>query len=154
MQGAKLEQEIRARDICRHGHLAMRVLVVEDDPSVGAAIRMMLDREGYETIIAPDADAGIEAFESFQFDLAVVDIFLPGTSGLSTIAEFRRRAPTVPILAMSGFRFRDAMEPGLDFLGMAALAGAVVCLRKPFESRQLITAVRASLDRQLPVFSP
>jgi DNA-binding response OmpR family regulator len=115
---------------------------------------MMLDREGYETIIAPDADAGIEAFESFQFDLAVVDIFLPGTSGLSTIAEFRRRAPTVPILAMSGFRFRDAMEPGLDFLGMAALAGAVVCLRKPFESRQLITAVRASLDRQLPVSAP
>jgi DNA-binding response OmpR family regulator len=46
------------------------------------------------------------------------------------------------------------MEPGLDFLGMAALAGAVVCLRKPFESRQLIAAVRASLDRQLPVFSP
>lgn len=132
----------------------MRVLVVEDDPSVGAAIRMILDREGYETTIAPDADAGIGAFESLQFDLVLVDIFLPGKSGLSIIAEVGRRAPTVPILAMSGFRFRDSMEPGLDFLGMAALAGAVVCLRKPFESRQLIAAVRASLDRQLPVFSP
>jgi DNA-binding response OmpR family regulator len=124
----------------------MRVLVVEDDPSVGAAIRMMLDREGYDTVIALDADAGMTAFESFHFDLAIVDIFMPGISGLSVIVRFRQRAPAVPILAMSGFRFRDSMDPALDFLGMAAQAGAAVCLRKPFAPAQLLTAVSASLD--------
>jgi DNA-binding response OmpR family regulator len=124
----------------------MRILVVEDDPSVGAAMRIMLDREGYDTVVAPDADTGIRAFESLPFDLAIVDIFMPGMSGLATIAGFRRRAPAVPLLAMSGFIFRDSVDPGLDFLGMAAQAGAAVCLRKPFTPRELMTAVRASLD--------
>jgi DNA-binding response OmpR family regulator len=131
-----------------------RVLVVEDDPSVGAAIRMMLDREGYDTVIAQDAVAGMRAFETLHFDLAIVDIFMPEMSGLMTIAGFRQRAPAVPILAMSGFRFRDSMDPALDFLGMAAKAGAAVCLRKPFAPGQLLAAVCASLNSSLPVLAP
>jgi DNA-binding response OmpR family regulator len=128
----------------------MRVLVVEDDPSVGAAIRLMLEREGYDAVIAPDADAGMTALESFQFDLAIVDIFLPGTNGIAAIARFRQRAPAVPILAMSGFRFRDSMDPALDFLAMATQAGAAACLRKPFAPRQLLVAIFASLGPALP----
>lgn len=124
----------------------MRVLIIEDDPSVGAAIQMMLDREGCDTVHAPDADMGMQAFESSSFDLVIVDIFMPGINGLKTIAEFRNRAPAVPVLAISGFRFRDSMDPGLDYLGLAAEAGATGCLRKPFTSEQLMAAVRASLD--------
>jgi DNA-binding response OmpR family regulator len=124
----------------------MRVLIIEDDPSVGAAIQMMLGREGCDAVYAPDADAGMKAFESSRFDLVIVDIFMPGMNGLKTIAEFKNRTPDVPVLAISGFRFRDSMGPGLDFLGMADEAGAAVCLRKPFTSEQLMTAVRASMD--------
>jgi DNA-binding response OmpR family regulator len=94
----------------------MRVLVVEDDPSVGEAIRMTLDREGYDTVVALEADSGTRAFESERFDLAIVDIFLPGVSGLAAIAEFCRLAPATPIVAISGFRFRDTTDPNLDFL--------------------------------------
>jgi len=134
--------------------MMLQILVVEDDPSVGAAIRMLLDREGYDTVIAPDADAGIRAFEALPFDLAIVDIFMPGMSGLAIIARFRQWAPAVPILAMSGFRFRDSMDPGLDFLAMAAQAGAGICLRKPFAPRQFLTAVCASLDPSLAELAP
>jgi DNA-binding response OmpR family regulator len=123
-----------------------RVLVIEDDLSVGAAIQMMLDREGCEAVHATDAHVGKKAFESSSFDLVIVDIFMPGISGLKTIAGFRQRAPTVPILAMSGFRFRDLMDPSLDFLRLAAEAGAAACLRKPFTPRELMAAVYASLD--------
>jgi DNA-binding response OmpR family regulator len=131
-----------------------RVLVVEDDPSVGAAIQMMLGREGYQTVYAPDAEAGMSAVEGAGFDLAIVDIFMPGTNGLVTIAGFRRLAPKMRILAMSGFRFRDSMTPGLDFLSMAIEAGATVCLRKPFAPRQLIAAVHASLlETALPALA-
>jgi DNA-binding response OmpR family regulator len=132
----------------------LRILVIEDDPSVGAAILMILDREGCDTVHAPDADAGARAFESSCFDLVIVDIFMPGVNGLDIIAGFRQQAPTVPILAMSGFRFRDTMDPGLDFLGMAAEAGAAACLRKPFAPRQLIAAVYASLDPALALRKP
>jgi DNA-binding response OmpR family regulator len=130
-----------------------RILVVEDDLSVGAAIRMMLEREGCETVHAPDAGIGIKAIESSHFDLAIVDIFLPGISGLKTIAEFRDRAPTVPILAISGFIFRNSMDPALDYLAMAVQAGAMACLRKPFARRQLMAAVHASLSSVPPALT-
>jgi DNA-binding response OmpR family regulator len=132
----------------------LRILVIEDDPSVGAAILMILDREGCDTVHVPDAGAGAEAFESSRFDLVIVDIFMPGVNGLEIIAGFRQQSPTVPILAMSGFRFRDTMDPGLDFLGMAAEAGAAACLRKPFAPRQLMAAVQASLDPALALRKP
>jgi DNA-binding response OmpR family regulator len=124
----------------------MSVLVIEDDASVGAAIQVMLDREGFDTVHAPDADAGMRAFEASSFDLVIVDIFMPGANGLEIIAELKNRAPAVPILAMSGFRFRNSTDHGLDFLDMANAAGATACLRKPFTREQLMAAVRTGLE--------
>jgi DNA-binding response OmpR family regulator len=129
--------------------MSMRALIIEDDASVGAAVQWMLGREGWETVHVGDAVSGMEAFKLSNFDLVIIDIFMPGMNGLKAIAGFRDRALTVPILAVSGFRFRGSMEPGLDFLGMAAKAGASVCLRKPFTPEQFISAVRASLDSAL-----
>jgi DNA-binding response OmpR family regulator len=129
----------------------IRVLVVDDNPSVGAAIRMTLDRNGCETVHALDAFIGMRILESSSFDLTIVDIFMPGMDGLKAIAEFRKRVPTMPILAISGFRFRDSMDPGLDFLAMASGAGAAASLRKPFAPRQLMAAVHATLDAAAPI---
>lgn len=126
-----------------------RIIVVEDDPSVGAAIVMTLGHEGYDAFHALDAGMAMRAFESSRFDLAIIDIFLPDISGLEIIAELRRRSPLMPIIAISGFIFRDSMNPVLDYLGLAAKAGASVCLRKPFAFPQLIAAVRTSLTPAL-----
>jgi CheY-like chemotaxis protein len=123
-----------------------RVLVIDDDHSVSLAIQLMLARQGCDTVLAPDADAGVQAFESSKFDVAMVDIFIPGMDGLKIIKGFRERMPAVPIVAMSGFRFRNSMAPTLDFLGMAAQLGATYCLRKPFTSQQLIAAINSCLD--------
>jgi DNA-binding response OmpR family regulator len=131
-----------------------RILVVDDDPSIGAAIQMMLDREGFNVMHAPDANVGMKVIESSRFDLAIVDIFMPGMNGLNSIRIFRQRVPNMPILAMSGFRFRDTMDPALDFLGMATKAGASACLRKPFTPQQMMTAVHTSLDAVLPALAP
>src|ERR1700719_1016295 len=121
----------------RHDEPAMtRVLVIDDDRSVGAAIQTMLDRRGCDTVHATDAYAGIDAFDSSKFEIVIIDIFMPGMKGLETITGFRQRAPTVPIIAMSGFRFRDTMGPDLDFLAMAGRLGATACLRKPFAPQQ------------------
>jgi len=128
-----------------------RVLVIEDDHSVGAAIQMMLACKGCETVLAPDANAGVQAFEASKFDVVMVDIFMPGIDGLKTIKGIRERAPSIPIVAMSGFRFRDSTGPGLDILGMAAELGAVSCLRKPFAPAQLIAAINSGLDPALSV---
>jgi DNA-binding response OmpR family regulator len=118
-----------------------RVPVIDDDASVGAAIQMTLVREGCDAVHAPDADAEIRAFESSRFDLVVVDLFMPGMDGLQIITEFHRRAPMPSILTVSGFRFRDSIDPGLNFLSLAARVGATICLRKPFSPHQLIAAI-------------
>jgi DNA-binding response OmpR family regulator len=123
-----------------------RVLVIEDDRSVGAAIQMILTREGFEAVHTSDAEAGIKAFEASSFDLVIVDIFMPGKSGIDVIASFREREFKAPILAMTGFRFRESMDSGLDFLGMAANAGATICLNKPFTLEQLTAAIYASIE--------
>jgi CheY-like chemotaxis protein len=91
----------------------------------------------------------MRAVESSPFDLVIVDIFLPGVNGLETIAELRRKIPAVPILAISGFAFRDSVDPAHDYFAMAIKAGAAGCLRKPFTSRQLITVVHANLASSL-----
>jgi CheY-like chemotaxis protein len=81
----------------------------------------------------------------------MIDIFMPGMDGLETIKGFRERAPTVPIVAMSGFRFRNScMAPAPDFLGMAAKLGATYCLQKPFGPQQLMTAITTCLGERFP----
>jgi CheY-like chemotaxis protein len=120
-----------------------RVLVIDDDQDVGAAIQTILARRGCDTVFTPDAHTGIQAFEASKFDIAMVDIFIPKANGLEIIARFRQQAPEAPIVAMSGFRFRDSMHADLDFLAMAAKRGATFCLRKPFGAEQLMEAINS-----------
>jgi DNA-binding response OmpR family regulator len=121
-----------------------RILVIDDDASVTTAIQAILIRHQYETVIASRAHAGIHTFQSTQFDVVVIDLFMPGMNGLDTITRIRSES-TVPIIAMSGFRLRNSLDPDQDFLGMAQLRGATTSLRKPFSSLQLVAAIERSL---------
>jgi CheY-like chemotaxis protein len=121
-----------------------RILVIDDDASVTAAIQAILIRHQYETVIASRAHAGIHTFQAAQFDVVVIDLFMPGMNGLDTITRIRSES-AVPIVAMSGFRLRNTLDPDEDFLGMAQLRGATTSLRKPFSSLQLVAAIDRSL---------
>lgn len=120
-----------------------RILVIDDDNSVCVAIQTLLGQQGCEAVLADNGQLGVHAFESANFDAVIVDIFMPGMDGLETIKGFRKRAPEVPIVAMSGFKFRDSLAPAPDFLAMAAKLGATYCLQKPFGLQQLMTAIKA-----------
>ena len=127
-----------------------RVLVIDDDKSVCVAIETLLRRQDCVAVVADSGELGAEAFEASNFDVVMVDIFMPGMDGLETIKGFRQRAPTVPIVAMSGFRFRSSIAPAPDFLGMATKLGATCCLRKPFGPQQLMAAINVCLGDRLP----
>jgi DNA-binding response OmpR family regulator len=126
-----------------------RILVIDDDTWVGTAIQVILARRRCETVLASRAHAGIHAFQASEFGLVMVDLFMPGMSGLDAIARIRS-ASAVPIVAMSGFRLRNSLDPDRDFLGMAVLRGATISLRKPFSPPQLVAAI----DRSLGLASP
>lgn len=121
----------------------LRVLVIDDDESVGAAIKAFLTRRRCRTELASGAYAGIQALAQANFDLVLVDLFMTGMSGLDAIAYIRQRS-AIPIVAMSGFRLRSSLEP-IDYLRTALQRGASCYLRKPFSSRQLIEAIDLSL---------
>ncbi len=123
-----------------------RILVIDDDKSVCIAIETLLRHQGCTAVVAENGHLGVETFERSDFDVVMIDIFMPELDGLETIKSFRRRAPAVPIVAMSGFRFRNSATPAPDFLGMAAELGASYCLRKPFGPQQLMAAIQACLD--------
>jgi CheY-like chemotaxis protein len=122
-----------------------RILVVDDDLSVRVATQTLLEREGYDVVVADSGRNGIEAITSASFDAVIVDIFMPGMDGLDTIKAFNRQAPGVPVIAMSGFMFRNSSAPAPDFLGMSTKLGAAYSLHKPFRPGELIKAIESCL---------
>lgn len=116
-----------------------RILVIDDDPSVSSAIRAILIRRNIEAEIASRAHAGIRALDTARFDLALVDIFMPGLNGIDTIAHIRRTS-AIPIIAMSGFRLRHSQDQ-TDYREMAMQRGATSWLRKPFSPQQLVEMI-------------
>src|SRR5262249_15371107 len=73
--------------------------------------------------------------------------FMPGMDGLESIRHLSKRAPDVPVVAMSGFQFRDSSKGTPDFLSMATKLGAASSIQKPFRARELVQLVTACLER-------
>jgi CheY-like chemotaxis protein len=117
-----------------------RILIVDDEISVRVAIQRMLEFKGHTVVLAECGHSGAVAIEAFAFDAALVDIFMPGMDGLETIRTFRQCAPTLPIIAMSGFAVRQS-RPLPDFFQKAIELGAACCLCKPFTARELLKAI-------------
>jgi len=123
------------------GALMPRVLVVDDDPMVCMAIEIYLERHSFQVTIADGGEAGLRALEGTTFDLMIVDIFMPHMRGFESIRIFHERAPTVPLIAMSGYAFANLDSPAPDFLRMALELGATRCLRKPFTPVALLSVI-------------
>src|SRR3954466_12352504 len=121
----------------------LHVLVVDDDESVGAAIQAILSRRNYRTELASGAYAGIQALASSRFDVALVDLFMNGMSGIDAIAHMRQQFD-ISIIAMSGFRLRSSLDP-IDYFGTAIQRGASMCIQKPFSPRELVEAIDSSV---------
>jgi CheY-like chemotaxis protein len=128
-----------------------RILVVEDDQAVRTDIQAILQLNGFDVVVAKHGRNDIEA--AGAFDMVIVDIFAGGLDGLETIRTVHKRAPNVPIIAMSGLMFRDAITPAPDFLGMATKLGAACSLAKPFRPDDLLRAVRSCLPDLAPLLA-
>jgi DNA-binding response OmpR family regulator len=134
-----------------------RVLVVDDDEAVRNAIKTVLEHQGFDVVLAEDGRSGIAAVQGRTFDVVIVDIFMPGMDGLETIRAFNQHAPSVPVIAISGFLFRHSAQPAPDFLTMATKLGAAYSLHKPFRPRDLLRVVEACLsdhNEPLPIAPP
>ena len=73
-----------------------RVLVVDDDPMVCATIEVCLTRKGFEVTVADGGEAGMRALEACDFDVMLIDVFMPHMHGFESIRMFHERKPGVP----------------------------------------------------------
>jgi len=128
------------------GNIVPRVLVVDDDPMVCVAIEVCLQRQGFEVTVADGGDAGMRALDTADFDVMLIDVFMPHMRGFESIRIFHERRPEVPIVAMSGYAFANT-ERAPDFLRMTIELGAACCLRKPFTPNALLTTVNECLTK-------
>ena len=118
----------------------MRLLIVEDDRELREALSALLRQAGYE--IDAHAD-GREAFNSLigsEYDLAIVDLMLPGMNGLALVRNLRRQLVGLPILIITA---RDALEDRVSGLD----AGADDYLTRPFGERELVARLCSLLRR-------
>ena len=122
-----------------------RILVVDDDPLGGQTIEANLERAGFEVIVADGGEAGMRALETSNFDVMLVDIFMPHMRGFESVRIFHERAPAIPLIAMSGYAFASLDASAPDFLRMTLELGASRCLRKPFTPVALLTVINECL---------
>jgi len=117
-----------------------RVLVVEDEESFSEALSFLLAREGFEVELASTGPQALAAFDRAGADLVLLDLMLPGLSGLEVCRELRGRSD-VPVIMVT------AKDSEIDkVLGLEL--GADDYVTKPFSSRELVARVRAVLRRR------
>jgi len=114
------------------------VLVVDDEPVVADAIRLVLGHAGLAITTCPDAESALAHPALDDCRLVICDLMLPGQSGLEAIQAMRARRPTLPIVVITGYATPTHEE-------MVLAAGATAFLPKPFDDSELLNLVRHAL---------
>lgn len=116
----------------------VRVLVVDDNGDLRETLRQLLALAGYEAETARDGEEAMAMHRRRPFQVLLTDIYMPLRDGLETIQAFRRAAPQILVIAMSG---GGDVAKG-SYLGVASEIGADATLEKPFAFAALLEALK------------
>jgi DNA-binding response OmpR family regulator len=125
----------------------MRILIVEDSPRISSFLRKGLSEEGYSVTTAADGDEAFGLLTEQEFDAAIVDVMLPGRSGIDLVRDLREAGNGMPVLMLTA---RDRTEDKIQGLD----SGADDYLTKPFDFTELTARLRALLRRSGGVTTP
>lgn len=118
----------------------MRVLIVEDDPMLAQSLKQGLNQAGFTVDVAPSAEEAAGMVDNETFDVALVDIGLPGADGLALIQRLRASGNRMPVMVLTARGGMEDTVRGLD-------AGADDYLAKPFRLPEVLARMRALLRR-------
>lgn len=122
-----------------------RVLVVDDEHDVRATISYALKIKGFDVVAVEHGRTGLIEQHKAPFDLAIVDIYMPGMDGVKLIRALRQAKPGLPIIAISGVFLPPSGRTVLDVLPMSPGLPGVICLEKPFRPEQLWRTVQQAI---------
>lgn len=119
----------------------LRILIAEDNPVNQRVTKRIIEHAGHEACVVGSGDAALQALEDGGFDLFIVDVNMPGTSGIDVVKLYRMGAldlPHLPVIALSA----DATP---ETRRLAEEAGVDIYLTKPIEARRLLTTINDAL---------
>lgn len=118
----------------------MKLLLVEDDNEISAMLQEFLEGEGFETAAAADGNDACALFAAEHFDLVLLDLMIPGRSGMDVLRAIRKSGSTVPIIILSAKNSDSDITLGLGL-------GADDYVTKPFSISQVLARIKANLRR-------
>lgn len=122
----------------------MRILLVEDERRLASALKQLLKEHQYVVDVVHDGDEGFDLALSNSYDLAILDIMLPGMNGIEILKSMRDQEIQTPVLLLTAKDTVEDRVSGLD-------AGADDYLVKPFDNKELLARVRALSRRTGPL---
>jgi two-component system OmpR family response regulator len=125
----------------------VRLLVVEDEPDLAATLRKSLVEEGFAVDVVSDGQDALWQASSIAYDVVILDLMLPGLSGIDILRNLRAAGNRVPVLVLTA---RDGSADKISALN----TGADDYLTKPFTFAELLARVRALIRRSAGVASP
>ncbi len=115
-----------------------RILIIDDEPQIRSMLTLMLERDGYEVVEAPDGVEGIKVYRQNPADLIITDLIMPNKDGIGMIIDLKKEFPDVKIIAMSG----GGLNKPDGYLKGAKKLGAACTLTKPIDREKMLQAVR------------
>ena len=128
-----------------------RILIIDDEPQIRSMLKLMLERDGYEVVEAPDGVEGISVYRQNPADLIITDLIMPNKDGIGMIIDLKKEFPEVKIIAMSG----GGLNKPDGYLKGAKKLGASCTLTKPIDREEMLRVVAATLkNTPLPEEQP
>jgi len=125
----------------RTANMTQRILVVEDEVALASGIRDALTHAGFEAEVVHDGAAALQAFQKSRFDLIVLDLMLPGKSGLDVLTGLRGLRHEVRVVVLTALSDESDVVRGFEM-------GADDYMAKPFSPRELVARVHAQFRRK------
>ena len=122
--------------------MAKTVLIVDDDPTQRRILQAVIEKSGFSTLQASDGDSALEialSTDGKKIDLILLDLIMPGRSGMDTLEELTRRNPGLPVIVLTG-------KGSIDAVVTAMQAGARDFLVKPASRERIVVSLRNALE--------
>ena len=117
------------------------IFIVDDDSAVRDSLRLLLECAGLEARDFPSPETFLDGWKSADQDCLVLDVQMPGMSGLDLLEELRQRGDAVPVIVVTG-------QPSAASTARAQAAGALAVLAKPFKAIEMLSLVRQALNER------
>jgi len=120
---------------------SLRVMIVDDEEVLRDVLEVVLRREGFDVVLAASGEEALNLLDGDEVDLVILDVMLPGISGIDTLRAIRISNPTLPVVVITAFSSIDGAIEAMKF-------GAFHYIPKPFKNEEVVLTVNKALEQR------